>query len=251
MEALTPHDTAWGRPQYLVTGYSPVVRAQLRYLNKIQELLPDFMVPLRDEIFPLWRMFMDLIGRSDAEAMADELADRVVDLEESYRLGGWFSSELTWQFHRWQESETLTLRFERESEIAETLVCGTYPFAFAPTLDFDEVPVPECTSRIRPEAYRNGRDYRGAIYSVLGARGVWKSAPDHAVLDRDSGILVRYQAMAEQPSEIINRMALSMTAGELMEIVERLASLIALPLREPGNVRYRARLKLCKVAGQK
>lgn len=251
MTALTRHENAWGRPQYLITGYSPVVRAQLRYLNTIQELLPEFMVPLRDEIFPLWRTFMDQRSRNQAEPMADELADRVIDLEESYRLGGWFSSEITWQFHRWMESETKSLRFERESEIAETLVCGTYPFAFAPTLDFDELPVPECTSRIKPEAYRHGRDYASSIYSVLGARGDWNPSPDHAALDRNSEVLVRYQVMGHEPADIINRMALSMTAGEVMEIVERLASLIALPLREPGVVRYRARLKLCKAAGQK
>lgn len=249
MAALTP--SVWSRPQYLITGYSPVVRAQLRYLNKIQELLPEFMVPLRDEVFPLWRTFMDIRRRTQAEPLADELADRMVDLEESYRLGGWFSFEVTWQLQRWAEGATITLRFERENEIAETLVCGSYPFAFPPTLDFDEKPVPDCTSRIRPEAYRYGRDYSRAIHSVLGERGVWNPSPDYAALDRDSEVLVRYQVMGHEPAEIINRMALPMTGGEVMEIVERTAERIALPLREPGIVRYRARLKLCKAAGQK
>ncbi|MCW5829574.1 MAG: hypothetical protein KIT79_09690 [Deltaproteobacteria bacterium] len=244
--ALTPDVTAWGRPRYLITGYSPVVRAQLRYLNKIQQLSAEFMVPLRDEVFPLWRTFMDIRIRSEAAAVADELASRVVDLEESYRLGGWFSSEVAWQLHRWAESGTMARRFERENEIAETLVCGSYPFAFPPTLDFEEKPVPDCTSRIRPEAYRYGRDYAGAVYSVLGERGVWKLSPDHVGLDRDCEILVRYQVIGEQPAEIISRMALPMTAGEVMEIAERMAANIAVPLREPGIVRYRARLKLCK-----
>ncbi|MCW5829983.1 MAG: hypothetical protein KIT79_11790 [Deltaproteobacteria bacterium] len=232
--ALTPDVAAWGRPRYLITGYSPVVRAQLRYLNKIQQLLPEFMVPLRDEVFPLWRTFMDIRIRSEAASVADELASRVVDLEESYRLGGWFSSEVAWQLHRWAESGTMTLRFERENEIAETLVCGSYPFAFPPTLDFEEKQVPDCTSRIRPEAYRYGRDYAGAIYSVLGERGLWKLSPDHAGLDRDCEILVRHHVLGQTESEICERMSLPDDVAAVRGIIDAMAKTILLPIAEDG-----------------
>lgn len=233
MAALTP--SVWSRPQYLITGYSPVVRAQLRYLNKIQELLPEFMVPLRDEVFPLWRTFMDIRRRTQAEPLADELADRMVDLEESYRLGGWFSFEVTWQLQRWAEEGTITLRFERENEIAETLVCGSYPFTFPPTLDFDEKPVPDCTSRIRPEAYRYGRDYSRAIHSVLGERGVWKSAPDQAVLDKRCEMLARYLVLRYAETEIIERMGLAVNSSDLRRQLEAIATLIGVPLEDDLN----------------
>ncbi len=232
MSALTTKGPYYSRPEYLTTGHSHVTWARLRFLNKIQELVPEFMVPLRDEMFPLWVSITDHANhRRDLEAnqLVHTIATRLAEWTDDFQIGGSLCGEAHWQLQRWQESEpgtTLPLCFEREGEIAETQIVGCYPFDFIPTIEIEEEQVPECVSRIKPEAYACSSDYARAVYSVLGARGVWKKSPDHAGLDRRCEMLVRFHVLKQTVKEIIERMGLSEDDRTVRETIEKLAKVI-------------------------